>query len=50
MSHYNNRKLRKKGFQLPEPTFARAGMEQKITLLEGDALEIMKGMPDDAGI
>ena len=24
-------------------------MEQKITLLEGDALEIMKGMPDDAG-
>ena len=28
---------------------ARAGMEQKITLLEGDALEIMKGMPDDAG-
>ena len=28
---------------------ANFAMEQKITLLEGDALEIMKGMPDDAG-
>ena len=29
--------------------FKKAGRENRITLLEGDALEIMKGMPDDAG-
>ena len=39
MSHYNNRKLRKR-IPIARANFARAGMEQKITLLEGDALEI----------
>ena len=38
-----------KRIPIARANFARAGMEQKITLLEGDALEIMKGMPDDAG-
>ena len=38
-----------KRIPIARDNFARAGMEQKITLLEGDALEIMKGMPDDAG-
>jgi len=37
-----------KRIPIARANFARAGMEQKITLLEGDALEIMKGMPDDA--
>ena len=36
-----------KRIPIARANFARAGMEQKITLLEGDALEIMKGMPDD---
>ena len=35
-----------KRIPIARANFARAGMEQKITLLEGDALEIMKGMPD----
>mgnify|MGYP001836582972 CR=1 FL=1 len=34
-----------KRIPIARANFARAG----ITLLEGDALEIMKGMPDDAG-
>ena len=38
-----------KRIPIARANFTRAGMEQKITLLEGDALEIMKGMPDDAG-
>ena len=38
-----------KRIPIARANFARAGMEQKIMLLEGDALEIMKGMPDDAG-
>lgn len=38
-----------KRIPIARANFARAGMEQKITLLEGDALEIMKGMSDDAG-
>ena len=39
----------KKRIPIARANFARAGMEQKFTLLEGDALEIMKGLPDDAG-
>ena len=35
-----------KRIPIARANFARAGMEQKITLLEGDALEIMKGMQD----
>ena len=34
-----------KRIPIARANFARAGMEQKIMLLEGDALEIMKGMP-----
>ena len=33
-----------KRIPIARANFARAGMEQKITLLEGDALEIMKGL------
>lgn len=38
-----------KRIPIAKANFARAGMEEKITLLEGDALQLMKEMPDDAG-
>ena len=38
-----------KRIPIAKENFKRAGLEDKITLLEGDALALMKEMPDDAG-
>ena len=44
LSDHHNREIMKKEFRLQERIFREAGMEQSITLLEGDALEILKNM------